>query len=274
MPTSALSRPLLDPGRARSRGGPRLIAVSRHDGALRHTATHQHARGQLLGAYQGLLTVYAGESQWVVPAQQAVWIPPGQPHGLRSHGPYAGYSAYLSPSACAGLPQAPCVLQASALLLAAVERAAGWHEGATESSGPSGRRIVELIRDEIRTLPRAGAALLLPREPRLQRLAIALSDQPSDTRSLEDWAGAIGMAPRTLARRYLAETGLTVGAWRQRARLMRAQEMLAGGAAVTAVALELGYDNVSAFIAMFKRELGTTPGRYGAPADQEGPVRP
>jgi len=32
------------------------------------------------------------------------------------------------------------------------------------------------------------------------------------------------------------------------------------------VALELGYDNVSAFIAMFKRELGVTPGRYRGPA--------
>jgi len=31
-------------------------------------------------------------------------------------------------------------------------------------------------------------------------------------------------------------------------------------------ALELGYDNVSAFIAMFKRKLGVTPGRYRGPA--------
>ena len=43
---------------------------------------------------------------------------------------------------------------------------------------------------------------------------------------------------------------------------MRALEMLAAGAAVTTVALDLGYDNVSAFIAMFKREHGVTPGRY------------
>ena len=42
---------------------------------------------------------------------------------------------------------------------------------------------------------------------------------------------------------------------------MRALEMLAAGAAVTTVALDLGY-NVSAFIAMFKREHGVTPGRY------------
>ncbi|MFD4837010.1 AraC family transcriptional regulator [Achromobacter sp. NPDC058515] len=261
---SALAQPLLAPERARSRGGPRLIAVRRHDGALRHTAMHRHARGQLLGAYQGLLTVYAGDRQWVVPSVHAVWIPPDQSHGLRSHGPYAGYSAYLSPAACAGLPRTPCVLQASALLLAAVERATAWPDNAADAARS---RIVELIRDEIRTLPRAGAALVLPRESRLQRLALALSDAPADTRSLNAWAAAIGMAPRTLARRFLAETGLSVGAWRKQARLMRAQEMLAGGAAVTTVALELGYDNVSAFIAMFKRELGATPGRYGGPGD-------
>jgi AraC-like DNA-binding protein len=43
---------------------------------------------------------------------------------------------------------------------------------------------------------------------------------------------------------------------------MRALELLAAGMPVTAVALELGYGNLSAFIAMFRREFGTTPGRY------------
>lgn len=224
---------------------------------------HQHARGQLLGAYQGLLTVYAGDQQWVVPSMHAVWIPPNQPHGLHSHGPYSGYSAYLSPAACAGLPTAPCLLHASALLVAAVDRAASWEDGAPETAR---RHIEALIRDEVRTLPRTGAALILPQEPRLRRLALALSDQPSDTRQLDAWAKMIGMAPRTLARRFQAETGMTLGAWRQHARLMRAQEMLAANVPVTTVALDLGYDNVSAFIAMFKRELGVTPGRYRVPA--------
>jgi AraC-like DNA-binding protein len=31
------------------------------------------------------------------------------------------------------------------------------------------------------------------------------------------------------------------------------------------VAFDLGYDNVSAFIALFRRTFGTTPGRYFAP---------
>ncbi|WAI81157.1 MULTISPECIES: AraC family transcriptional regulator [Achromobacter] len=257
-----MTTPLLPPERAQSKSGPTLIAVRRDDGLLRDTAMHQHARGQLLGAYRGLLTVYAGARQWVVPSAQAVWIPPGQPHGLRSHGPYAGYSAYLSPAACSRLPTTTRVLQTSALLLAAVDRAASWN--GNETSAARGH-VLGLIQDELCTLPLAGQALIMPGDPRLQRLAVSLSDNPSDTRSLDAWAAQVGMAPRTFARRFLAETGLPLGAWRQQARLMRAQEMLAAGSAVTTVALELGYDNISAFIAMFKREVGITPGRFRGP---------
>ncbi|MGC0175398.1 helix-turn-helix domain-containing protein, partial [Klebsiella pneumoniae] len=50
--------------------------------------------------------------------------------------------------------------------------------------------------------------------------------------------------------------------WRQRIRLLRALELLAAGKPVTAIALDLGYDNVSAFIGLFRRMFGTTPGRY------------
>ena len=39
-------------------------------------------------------------------------------------------------------------------------------------------------------------------------------------------------------------------------------ERLAAGDDVTSVSLDLGYRSPSAFIAMFKRVLGATPGRY------------
>ncbi|MFX3311484.1 helix-turn-helix domain-containing protein, partial [Klebsiella pneumoniae] len=71
-----------------------------------------------------------------------------------------------------------------------------------------------------------------------------------------------GMSSRTLTRRFRAETGFSFNEWRQRIRLLRALELLAAGKPVTAIALDLGYDNVSAFIALFRRMFGTTPGRY------------
>jgi AraC-like DNA-binding protein len=60
------------------------------------------------------------------------------------------------------------------------------------------------------------------------------------------------------------ETGMTFGKWRQQLRLLHALKELAAGKPVTSVALEVGYESPSAFIAMFRRTLGTTPFRYFA----------
>ncbi|TKR55717.1 AraC family transcriptional regulator [Allopusillimonas ginsengisoli] len=65
-----------------------------------------------------------------------------------------------------------------------------------------------------------------------------------------------------MTRRLVAETGFSFTEWRQRVRLLKALERLVAGRSVTAVALDLGYDNVSTFIALFKRIFGVTPGRY------------
>ncbi len=63
---------------------------------------------------------------------------------------------------------------------------------------------------------------------------------------------------------------MTFGAWRHQVRLLKALEMLAGGHGVTAVALDLGYQSPSAFIAMFRRALGVSPGRYFARREGSG----
>jgi AraC-like DNA-binding protein len=54
--------------------------------------------------------------------------------------------------------------------------------------------------------------------------------------------------------------------WRQRLRVLHALPRLAAGDTVTRAALALGYDTTSAFIAVFKRELGDTPARYARDA--------
>ncbi|MDR7009273.1 AraC-like DNA-binding protein [Paraburkholderia strydomiana] len=103
-----------------------------------------------------------------------------------------------------------------------------------------------------------------PEDARLVRITDALVCNLSDTRRLEQWAEWAGHSPRTLSRRFVAETGLSFAQWRAQARLLRALELVADGVSVTTIALELGYENVSAFSDMFRRATGTTPGRYAA----------
>jgi AraC-like DNA-binding protein len=50
--------------------------------------------------------------------------------------------------------------------------------------------------------------------------------------------------------------------WQRQIRLLSGLIRLADGQPVTTVAMEVGYDSPSAFIAMFKRALGTTPSQY------------
>ncbi len=89
-----------------------------------------------------------------------------------------------------------------------------------------------------------------------------LAAEPADGHPLTAWAKVAGPSERALAGLFVSETALTFGAWRQRLRLLAAIARLAEGQAVTAVAYDLGYDSPSAFIAMFRRSLGATPGHY------------
>ena len=75
-------------------------------------------------------------------------------------------------------------------------------------------------------------------------------------------ARTAGASLRTLQRRFPAETGLTLEAWRQKARLIHGAARLIEGSSVTEAALGSGYDSVSAFIAAFKAGYGVTPARF------------
>lgn len=257
---SQVTSSMISPELASSEDGPFLLASSMQSSEIRVTGRHRHARGQLLGAKEGLLSVDAGASRWVVPATHAVWIPPDIPHSLRSHGAFAGWSLYVAASACEGLPSEPCILSVSALLKEAVARAAAWAGVPALDAAQS--RLAGVILDEIAASPQVALGLPMPRDARLLKIARALAAKPHDERKLDDWAVWAGMSPRTLTRRFVAETGFSFTEWRQRLRLLHALEMLAAGKPVTAMALDLGYGNASAFIALFRRTFGVTPGRY------------
>ncbi|WP_272844546.1 AraC family transcriptional regulator [Pantoea ananatis] len=254
-----MTDPLISLSRAHSSDGPTLIVAARQSDAIRETPRHRHIRGQLLGAEHGLLTIDAEDCRWVVPATHAVWIPPNIPHGLRSHGPYSGWSVYISTAACGALPDKPAVLTVTNLLREAITRAASWK--VAELNAPQ-KRLSDVILDEIASLPSVNLGLAMPQDVRLLKVALMLSKSPDDGRTVEEWAFWVGVSSRTLTRRFKSETGFSFNEWRQRIRLLKALELLAAGKQVTTVALELGYDNVSAFIAMFRKVFGTTPARF------------
>jgi AraC-like DNA-binding protein len=105
-----------------------------------------------------------------------------------------------------------------------------------------------------------------PRRPILELFAPPIYSVPirGPEPSLRKIAKRAGASLRTLERLFRSETGLPLASWRRRMRLLHALRLLAAREPVTSVALETGYDSTSAFIAMFRQEMGTTPSRYFA----------
>jgi AraC-like DNA-binding protein len=223
---------------------------------------HRHARAQLVYASSGVMTITTADGSWVVPPNRALWIPHGIDHHIVMAGRVTMRTLYIAAGAAPGLPPTCRVVAVSGLLreliLRAVELPILYDE-----AGPSGR-LAALIFDELRLLPTVPLHLPNPQDARLTRLCAALRRNPADPRTLEAWGAAVGASARTLARTFVKETGMSFAAWRAQVRLLAALARLAAGEKVTSVALDLGYDSPSAFIAMFRRQLGVTPSRYFA----------
>ncbi len=239
---------------------PVLAFAFKRRGAEDWAPEHSHARGQLFALTRGLLVVEAGRERWMFPSQRCAWIPPNCRHTARSVGGAAGLMLYLSPETCRGLPKRPCLFNSSELLFAISHRVHSWN--AEPRLHPEQKRLIAVLRDEIRHREQQPLRLPIPKEERLARVAYALLDDVADDRTLDGWADCAGMARRTFMRAFSAQVGMPFGRWRQQARLFAALEMLAQRKSVTEVAMAVGYDSVSAFIGMFRTMLGSTPHTY------------
>lgn len=227
-------------------------------------APHTHERAQLIYATDGTMRVATDDGVWVVPPQRALWMPAGIQHEIAMLADVTMRTLYVRDDAAAFMPNTCRVLPVTGLLRELIIRATELPLQYDEN-GPAGH-VVALILSELRGLQSLPLQLPMPHDPRLRAVCQALLAAPGDPRPLEAWAEMANTSARTLARRFLDETGFTFGAWRQQARVFEAMGRLGNGEPVTQVALDLGYESVSAFSAMFRRTAGVPPSAYRRPS--------
>ena len=240
---------------------PKAIVGYAVDYAQGHsTGFHRHMRAQLVHADSGLMAVRTGSGSWLVPPGHAVWVPAEVVHEVRATTPVGMRTLYLRSDS--GVPIWPdCrVVEIPELVRGLIGRVVMLPRD-YPAEGPQAR-LVAVLADELSVLAPAPLDLPLPSDRRALEVARGLIEAPGDERSLTAWGRDVGASDRTLARLFEAETGLSFGAWRRRRRLLAALERLAAGTPVTTVALDMGYASPSAFVAMFRRELGASPTRY------------
>ena len=230
------------------------------------TTEHSHPWGQLSYAVEGVLQVHTATGQFMAPPERAIWVPPDLPHEVLTAGTAEMRSLYVRANALAGstLVQTPgCrVLEISILARELILAVCALPPDYDEHGAPG--RLVSVLLDQLAQLPSASLDLPLPTDARLLRLCEALQTDPADRRTLAQWGLEIGLTERSMVRLFQQQTGLSVGAWRRRLRLLAALGPLEGGAKVSGVAMDCGYASASAFISAFCTEFGVTPAQMFA----------
>ena len=221
---------------------------------------HEHEWDQLTYASHGVMTVHTAKGTWVVPPHRAVWVPAGVQHTEEMSGRVAARSLFFVPGLSESLPRDPSTVNVTPLLRELILQAV--RLGVLDTRLPRQARLIGVILDQLESLRTVPLQLPAPRDQRAVRAAALLRGNPGTAQSLDEIARAVGASKRTIERLFRAETGMPFSQWRQRLRMIHALRLLAEGETVTTVALEAGYGSTSAFIAMFKKEVGTTPSRY------------
>ncbi len=221
---------------------------------------HFHPEDQLVYACHGVMTVRTSQGTWVVPAQRAVWIPARIPHSIVMSGAVSMRTLYLRARMVRRLPRTCCVVNVSSLLQELILHACTYPTLSRRSKIHA--HLIDVLVDQLEAVRAIPLQLPSPSDPRAVRVADALHRSPGDQYSLETACKRAGASKRTIERLFQQETHLSLGKWRQQLRLMRSLQLLAAGEKITHAALEAGYSTPSAFIAMFRKTLGTTPRRY------------
>ncbi len=218
---------------------------------------HTHDDHQLAWAASGVLTVRTEAADWVLPPTRALWIPAGLRHETLAAGAAAMRSLYLRPDRSPVHWPGPVPVLVTRLLAELIG-----YLGA-DSLGPAARgRAEALLGDLLRPVPMTTINVRIPGDPRAAEVAAALLADPADGRTLAEWGRHAGASARTLARAFLAGTGITFARWRRLVRLQAALPKLAAGQSVSTVARHVGYETPSAFVAAFRAETGQTPAAY------------
>lgn len=221
---------------------------------------HAHDCAQLVHALSGVVRVETDAGVWMVPPNRGLWLPARTAHSLRAIGLVQARTLFVDPWARADLPESCGVVAISplvkALIVAAIDIQMPPPRGGREE------RVVELLLDELRLLPVLGFHLPTPSSPELQRLCQTVSERIDHPWTVADAAHMLGVSERTVSRQFQRETQVSFVEWLRTQRLLLALEQLALGVSVLDVALAVGYDSPSAFSAMFRNRMGSSPSEY------------
>jgi AraC-like DNA-binding protein len=221
-------------------------------------------RHYLLCASAGALRLEAAGQAWLLPPARAALIEAGRPIQVSIPQPVTTASVLFDVGFAPPPPAPLTVFDLNPLARALVQECGEWGESDEPLPAYAETLFGALVAVAWRLAERPSPAVVpAGRSPELRRALRLTQERLDGDVQFEEVAAAVGLAPRSLARRFEAETGLTWRAVLRRMRILRAiEELAAGDASVTKIAFSVGYTSLSAFNAAFRELTGRTPTEY------------
>lgn len=201
------------------------------------------------------MEVSVAQTRRLIPPQFAIWIPANVRHSIRMPNAVAMRTLYLRSRLAR--PRDCTVLNVSPLLRELIVEAV--RVGELKSRRRDTAALSDLLIAHINKASSVPTVLAMPSDPRARRVAESVIGSPRQAHKLEPQCRLAGASVRTMQRLFIQDVGMDFQTWRRHARLVSAIESLVCGASVKSVALELGYRQPSAFVAMFRKVMGATP---------------
>jgi AraC-like DNA-binding protein len=223
-------------------------------------------RHYLLCASVGALRLEAQGQVWVLPPARAALIEAGRTIRVSIPQPVTTASVLFDAGYTPAPPAPLTVFDLSPLARALVTECGPW--GDVDEPLPAyAETLFTALAAVTWRLAEQPSPVVVPagRSPELRRALALTQERLGGEIRFEDLAGEVGLVPRSLARRFEDETGMTWRAVLRRMRVLRAiEELAAGDTPVTKIAFSVGYSSLSAFNAAFRDLTGRTPTDYRA----------
>jgi AraC-like DNA-binding protein len=220
---------------------------------------HSHPQHQLLFPVSGLVFIETNERLYACSPQIGLWLPAGMEHATTTTS--GTVSAMFSPEEYPALSRTPVMVRKTPLLGEAMQYAALEDSRSAGLLAPLFRVIHGIARENV--MEASWPSLPVGNSGAMKRTIDVLM-QELNTISVGALARMTGQSERTMRRRFLKELGIGPELFIQRARLIRAMQLLIEypQRTIIEIGLEAGYSNHSAFTSAFGQWTGMTPSAF------------
>ncbi|MDT5179990.1 MAG: hypothetical protein QOJ95_4188 [Mycobacterium sp.] len=254
-----LARPVIE----LRRGGRALAGSYLYEGDGLITGWHSHEVHQIEYAMHGVVEVETDSAHYLLPPQQAAWIPVGLEHQAVMNPDVKTVAVMFDPGLISDADGRARIIAVSPLVREMMIYALRWPIDRADGDAVSDgffRTLAQLVSEALDH----EAPLSLPTTAHpIVAAALAYTKAHLDSVTAGDVSRAVSVSERTLRRLFQDTLGLSWRTYLLHARMMRAMALLAGrGQSVQATSSAVGFENLSSFTRCFTQFCGETPSTY------------